>query len=220
MNECPDLILVRHGEVDLAWKGICYGAMDVQLSEDGAKQSLKLAELLCRRWQPRAIYHSGLVRTRFLAEAIAQACSMPVPVQIDTRIQERNFGAWQGLTWDDAYASDPDNFHGLIDHPDTYRPPQGETTSEMQSRAISWLAECDLDHSRELNGPIIAVSHSGPIAAIAGHFLHLHAREWEKWTIRTLECLSLSILPPMRLSGNLQVKCSSFDLLACFDLHR
>ena len=57
---------------------------------------------------------SGLSCTQFLAEAIAKACSASVQVREDSRLRERNYGEWQGLTWDEAYASDPKNFHGLI----------------------------------------------------------------------------------------------------------
>lgn len=196
MNEIPDLILVRHGDVDLSWKGICYGSLDVPLSQQGVQQSLNFADLLCKRWQPSAIFHSGLMRTKFLAEAIAQACSSPVGVLEELRIRERNFGAWQGLSWDAAYASDPENFHGLVEHPDSYRPPNGETTTEMQQRAITWLGEWVLQCRGFCLGPTVAVAHSGPIAAIAGYLLQLHARDWGPWTIRTLECVSVKLREP------------------------
>jgi len=194
MNGQPELILVRHGEVDSAWKGICYGAMDVSLSEAGRLQSLGFAKSICQLYQPVSIFHSGLTRTQFLAEAIASNCSSAVPIGADERLRERNYGRWQGLTWDAAYASDPENFHGLIEQPDTYCPPDGETTSEMQSRMVSWLNE--LIRERNLGvvsapGPVIVLTHSGPIAAVVGHLLHLHAREWKPWTIATLQSIAI-----------------------------
>lgn len=213
MIELPELILVRHGEVDLAWKGICYGAMDLPLSETGTQQSLRLAESLCARWQPSAIVHTGLMRTKFLAEAIANACSFPVAVHEDARLRERNFGEWQGMTWDSAYASDPENFHGLIEHPDTYRPPHGETTSEMQVRAVASFNAWNLARGCNLQGPTIVVAHSGPIAAILGHLLQIHARDWGPWMIRTLECVAITNLSFEDLNHGLKVHCVAIDLL-------
>ena len=118
MSVHRELILIRHGEVDVTLKGICYGAMDVPLSKKGMEQSLQLAQLICHRWKPSTIYHCGLTRTQFLAGAIEQACTEMVQVKVEERLRERNFGQWQGLTWDEAYASDPKNFHGLIEAPD------------------------------------------------------------------------------------------------------
>jgi len=209
MNLKRELILIRHGEVDLAWKGICYGALDVPLSNKGMDQSLQLAKLICQRWKPSEIYHSGLTRTQFLAEAIAQACPAMAQVKEDIRLRERNYGDWQGRTWDEAYATDPENFHGLIEAPDSYRPPGGESTSEVQHRAISWLMEC---HTVNANGPIMAVAHSGSIASIAGHVLRLHSRDWAPWTIKTLECLSFTHPECVDSDSQYSVERIAFDL--------
>lgn len=192
MNDCPksdqaDLMLIRHGEVEPKWKKICYGAMDVPLSSAGVAASQALANRLADRVCPAAIYHSDLQRTRTLATMLAEAWSGQVPITADPRLRERNYGQWQGRSWDEAYASDPENFIGLIEAPDAYRPPGGETTSEMQHRIVEWFGECISQYSSA--DSIIASSHSGPIAALAGQRLGLHARDWQPWTIGTLESL-------------------------------
>jgi len=187
----PYLILIRHGEVEIEWKKICYGAMDVPLSETGIENSIRLAEQLCIEFQPRYIFHSGLQRTKFLASQIAR-CSLgnPEPIE-DTRLQERDYGDWQGKSWDEVFASDPDHFHDLIEKPETYRPPQGETTSEMQARIVTWLHQIASLANNPQSSPIIAVTHSGPIAAACGHLLNLHARHWSPWTIRNLHYVAI-----------------------------
>ena len=43
MNSAQDILLIRHAEVALRWKGICYGAMDVSLSNAGKEASDQLA---------------------------------------------------------------------------------------------------------------------------------------------------------------------------------
>jgi broad specificity phosphatase PhoE len=140
---------------------------------------------------PQAVFHSGLSRTRFLADEIACRAGREVRVIQDTRLRERDYGDWQGQSWQDAYHSDPKHFHDLIQKPETYRPPGGESTAEMQSRAAGWLRQTAEQPPTSRSGPIIAITHSGPIAAIAGHLLNLHATEWEPWTIGTLEAIRI-----------------------------
>lgn len=184
-----DIVLIRHAEVESVWKSICYGAMDVPLSEHGARASVELAQRIAAGPMPTKIFHSGLRRTEYLAEAIAACLGNTAAVVSDARLRERNYGDWQGSTWDDAYASDPEHFHHLIERPDTYRPPGGETTTEMQSRIVDWFDEIRTSEPTVPAETIIAISHSGPIAALAGHSLRLPATRWQPWMLGYLESI-------------------------------
>ena len=117
-----ELILIRHAEVEQQWQKICYGALDVPLSEQGIIASRLCAERLEASEAPTFVFHSGLTRTKILAHFIAERfCGATLTA--DERLRERNYGQWQGQSWDDAYASDPEHFQNLVDRPDTYRPP-------------------------------------------------------------------------------------------------
>jgi broad specificity phosphatase PhoE len=208
-----EIILIRHAEVDSAWKGICYGCLDVPLSQQGMTDSLTLAERISAKLQgadtanspsaPTVILHSGLSRTAFLAQAIAQKiCNEKIyngEVITDQRLKERNYGLWHGQSWDSAFNSDPEHFHDLIDQPDFYRPPEGETTTEMQQRIVSWYDNLSAQFS---GSRIIAVSHSGPIAALAGHLLNLPATQWSPWIIHNLESIVVDHSVVQRLNKN------------------
>lgn len=190
------VILIRHAEVEAQWKTVCYGALDVPLSEQGIVASRQCADRLESSDQPTVIFHSGLARTETVARMIADRLCRGL-LTVDERLRERNYGDWQGLTWDEAYASDPEHFHDLIDQPDTYRPPNGETTTEMQRRIVHWYNEVSsLLSSRR----IIAVSHSGPIAALAGYLLGLPANQWQPWTIKNLESIQITQHSPGSVS--------------------
>ena len=185
-----EILVLRHGQVESSWKSICYGCMDVPLSALGADQSKSVAGLIARQWKPNLIYHSGLARTESVASQLA-GMHHSATVLEDQRLRERNYGDWQGRSWDEVYAADPEHFHDLIERPDTYRPTSGETTSEMQTRMVSWfhsLGSLACSHSR-----IVAISHSGPIAAIAGYLLNLHARDWGPWILKELEGIMISL---------------------------
>lgn len=196
MNVAPDLIVIRHAQVDPQWRSICYGAMDVPLSRDGEEASQQLADRIAGRLSPVAIYHSDLHRTRMLAERLRDALDDDTALIADHRLRERDYGTWQGLSWDQAYASDPENFIDLIEAPDTYRPHGGETTIQMQQRVIAWFHEFQTSQksvqpAADRPRTAIAISHSGPIAALAGYLLELHPRDWQPWTIGNLESLCI-----------------------------
>jgi len=185
-------ILVRHGAISSQWKGICYGCQDVPLCDHWMTQSDALVRQLASL-RPRAVFHSGLSRSSWLAQRVRSHGSPDdgtCELLEDVRLRERNFGDWEGKTWDDVYASDRDNFHGLIDKPDTYRPPRGETTTEMQKRVVQWYEDCN--QRGWLNGQtVIAITHSGPIAALAGHLLSLAPEHWSPWMLGYGEILTV-----------------------------
>lgn len=187
------LIMVRHGAIASQWKGICYGCQDVPLCDQWMAESDALVQQLALL-RPTTVFHSGLSRSSWLAErirAIGNDYDSDCEIREDIRLRERNFGDWEGKTWDDVFASDPDNFHGLIDKPETYRPPGGETTNELQRRVVQWYDACN--QSDSLNGQTaIAISHSGPIAALAGHLLSLTPEHWTPWMLGYGDAMTIS----------------------------
>jgi broad specificity phosphatase PhoE len=158
------IILVRHTAVALAWRGRCYGQYDVPLSRAGKTEIAPLAAKL-RRYGAERIIHSGLRRTRTLADAIG--ASAPDPAW-----QERDFGDWEGQSWAAIYRSSGSAMDGMIEAPDTFRPGGGETTTELAARAVAAFARL------RTTGTIIVITHGGPIAAILGTQAGLHPRDW------------------------------------------
>jgi len=149
-----------------------------------------------RNGPPRASHHRGQApfpKTQILTSRVISSnqYTEQLPIREEHRLRERNFGDWEGKSWDAAYASDPDNFHGLIDKPDTYRPPGGETTTELQCRVVQWFEDFvaqDLGSA----STVIAVTHSGPIAALVGHLLHLAPRDWSPWLLGYGEIVTIT----------------------------
>jgi broad specificity phosphatase PhoE len=185
-----DLLLIRHAEVESQWKGICYGSMDVALSEAGTEASRSL--VMAWNTRPQCIVHSGLERTRKLAQFFGERFP-GVPILEDHRLRERNYGSWEGKSWDAIFESNPD-FHDLVHRPATYRPPGGETTLEMQTRvaeSFESLIKCRDMEGDHTTGPIVAISHSGPIAALAGRLLDIVPTDWTPWMIGYLESLRI-----------------------------
>ena len=60
---------MRHGEVDAAWHGRIYGALDIPLSEQGKREAERVAHALAGT-PLAAVVSSGLARTEHLASGL------------------------------------------------------------------------------------------------------------------------------------------------------
>jgi broad specificity phosphatase PhoE len=161
--------LVRHTAVSRRWRGRCYGTSDVGLSRAGAAAIHTLAADLAGQ-RPQWVVHSDLGRTRRLAAAVARLAACPLIA--DPRWRERDFGAWEGQSWNTIYRASGNAMDGMIDAPATFRPGiSGETTSELAGRACeAWEA---LPSEK-----CIVVTHGGPIAALLGQSAGAAPGDW------------------------------------------
>ena len=149
------ILLVRHTAVALRWKGICYGSSDVGLSHAGRNEARRLAAALAS--EPiTALIHSGLRRTRLLADMVGKAGG--VAPQADPRWRERDFGTWEQRRWNAIWRDTGNQMDGMLTDPHGYRPGGGETGAEVAARVGAAWADLPPE------GTIVIVSHGGPIA--------------------------------------------------------
>jgi broad specificity phosphatase PhoE len=168
------VVLVRHTDVARAWRGRCYGATDVGLSRDGRAAIAALAAQLAAE-RPAWVMHSGLTRTRLLAHRVASQAACPLLTDTDWR--ERDFGSWEGRSWNAIYRESGNAMDGMITAPATFRPGGGETTFDLRDRVQQAWQRLP---ARSGPGAGIVVTHGGPIAALLGHRRGLPAAEWPK----------------------------------------
>jgi broad specificity phosphatase PhoE len=160
--------LVRHTEVARYWRGRCYGVSDAGLSRAGAAAIGPLAAQLANL-RPQWVLHSDVSRTRRLASAIGKVARCPVLP--DPAWRERDFGDWEGQTWQAIYRASGNAMDGMINAPNTFRPGGGETTFELAARVAAAAAALP-------EGRGVVVAHGGPIAALLGQRRGLAPREW------------------------------------------
>ena len=153
--ERPIGALLRHPPVRPA-PGLCYGRLDLPPAE-GWQDLLpgwlrRLAPLA-----PETVLSSPLARCREPAEALATR--LDIPLVLDPRLLELDFGAWEGLAWDrvprpdlDRWAADPLGF----------APPSGETGAALVARVAALHAALAAAPRRWL-----VVSHGGPLRLLA-----------------------------------------------------
>ncbi|MGA9266770.1 MAG: histidine phosphatase family protein, partial [Rhodomicrobium sp.] len=139
------LILVRHPK-PLCEKGICYGRLDLECEPEAL---LEAVQRLAKLTPASGVFTSPARRARDLATRLG------TPLIVDDRLQELDFGDWEGRRWQDLGREAIDAWHrGLPGS----APPNGETLTAMAERCASWLKSLQPSES-----PILAITHAGPI---------------------------------------------------------
>ena len=169
--------LVRHPAVHHESKGICYGDSNVRLEagwEATLEPLISALRKLSPRDQPKQIWHSNLVRSCEPARLIASRLGLEVCS--DPRLRERFFGTWQSMAWSAIPPQELEMAHAMLEDPEGFRPGGGETTNEVQQRAMSWWNDTVLGRANTQS--LIAVAHSGTITSLCGGLLGLPPLEW------------------------------------------
>jgi 2,3-bisphosphoglycerate-dependent phosphoglycerate mutase len=93
------LILLRHGNSDWNQKNLFTGWVDVRLSDQGVTEAKRAGELLAESGlKPTILYTSVLTRAIQTANlALEVADRLWIPVKRSWRLNERHYGALQGL---------------------------------------------------------------------------------------------------------------------------
>lgn len=172
MTITSGVLLVRHAAVAARYRGLCYGRSDVELDPSAEELHRRLAAELSALPVQR-IVHSGLARTRRLAEALGEACGLAaVPCAL---LQERDFGAWELQSWEHIHAEHGEELMRMLTDPGNYRPGGGETTFELRDRVMRWF------EALPTHGLTVAATHGGPIAALEGTLRGLPVEAWPAW---------------------------------------
>lgn len=181
--------LVRHTAVAAHWAGRCYGQSDVGLSREGRDAARLLAPRIADLGASH-IYVSPLRRARFLAGLVRRE-NLEARLLIEPRLAECHFGDWEGQSWDAIHAATGDAMMGLVRAPDTFRPGgYGEATFTLRDRAMAWLQKA----VNTTPGPVVAVCHGGPIAAIRGTLAGVPVADWPALVPKTGEIVTLKTL--------------------------
>lgn len=166
------IILWRHGRTAWNAAGRVQGQSDVPLDDTGYAQATAAAARLATL-NPARILSSDLSRAAATAGVLGELCG--VPVEVDERLRELNFGVREGLTSKEAWESYPDEMRAWITG-DDYRMPGGETYQEAGRRFADVLGEAceDLDDDR----PLVVVAHGAVLRVGACTFVGIGQAHW------------------------------------------
>jgi len=167
-----DLILIRHPAVGID-TGICYGSTDVPLLGDAADSARVLGDRLRLLKVPpvEGVWHtSPLSRCRLLAEAFG-------PIQADARLQELDFGVWEGQRWDSLDRATLDAWAEDLEHA---REHGGESVAQFAERVVGWA---DSVCTASTAGSVHAVTHAGVIRVLTAHLLGIPRANAIQWPL-------------------------------------
>lgn len=153
-NGTTRLILLRHGEPDETVHGRCYGRLDPGLSHRGREQ-MRQAWRLLHNQSPSAIYSSP---SRRAVESMALRSIDTPATAVDERLREIDFGAFEGLTYDEISTRYPQKYDQWMIRPTDVVFPDGESFATMSARVREALDEIRRKHSGET---VVTVSHGG-----------------------------------------------------------
>lgn len=134
----PTIFFIRHGETDWNAEGRLQGQRDIDLNQRGEAQASQAGRIL-RRLAPHAgelgFLASPLTRTRRTMALAREAAGLaPFDFKEDPRLMEISFGAWEGLTWPELTARDPEGAAGREADKWGYQPPGGESYGMLVAR--------------------------------------------------------------------------------------
>ncbi|WP_209425876.1 histidine phosphatase family protein [Pararhodobacter sp. SW119] len=148
------LILLRHTRPEGS-EGLCYGRSELALGEDFEDQVNRIARDLPAF---RRVLSSPLTRCLRLARVLAS--TRAVPLTVDERLIEMDFGKWERRPWSTLPRDELDAWAGDLLNA---RPHGGETVAELSARTCAALTDAGQGAV-----PALLVTHAGVIkAAIA-----------------------------------------------------
>jgi broad specificity phosphatase PhoE len=177
------LYLVRHGITVGSEERRYKGSIDVPLSDEGFIQAQKTARFIADEHARRAIraekdghapstlqavYSSPLSRAHRSAEALCAPHGLNPVVCPDLR--ERHFGIWEGMSFNEIKEQYPEEFRAWARNPLDHAPMGGETTREVEARAVRALA---LLLDRHKGHAFAIVAHGGLNRVILCHVMGL-----------------------------------------------
>jgi len=163
------LVLLRHGESVWNAANRFTGWTDVELSEKGEQEAADAGQQLAdKRFD--VCYTSDLVRAQKTAEIVLElnSASDTIPTHEDWRLNERHYGALQGLDKDETRAKHGAEQVHIWRRSYDVAPPDGESLKTCAERTIPCLEECiipDLTSGKN----VLVTAHGNSLRSIVMH---------------------------------------------------
>ena len=154
-----NIYLLRHGQTEENRKGSYYGNLDISLNEIGISQGNR-AKKFFNDIKLDKVYISDKKRTLEMAKLVLGLNKMEI-IQ-DSRINETNFGDFEGKTYEEIKKLYPKESLCWQENWKEFVPPKGESYIELCMRVKSFM-----EYIKKLEfDNILICAHSGVIRAI------------------------------------------------------
>jgi broad specificity phosphatase PhoE len=161
------LWFIRHGETDFNREGRLQGQQDTPLNAKGREQASAVGRALRKLAGAEmaalnaagAFVSSPFERTRRTMELALTAMGFePGTYALDDRLKELTFGAWEGFTWSEIEARDPQGAVARAADKWEFVPPGGESYAGLARRVAPWV--------EAIAGDVFVASHGGVARAL------------------------------------------------------
>jgi broad specificity phosphatase PhoE len=156
-----ELICVRHGRTPWNADRRFQGHSDIPLDDEGRAQASALVALLNRARIDIAVA-SDLSRAAETARIVLGA--RDVPLRLDEDWREMRFGDWEGLTWEQIVAANPELDPSAQTSVKNFTPAGGETFDDLCAR-VRRAVDRVVAETPDDGGALIG-THAGPLHAL------------------------------------------------------
>lgn len=169
------LYLVRHGTTTLNVQNRYRGRRDIPLDATGYQDAVDAARRLSQAGLT-AVYTGPLRRTIATAQIIADEARVP-DLRILHGLNNVDYGAWEGMTAEEAATFDPEAFELYRTSPSRAACPMGERLGDAQHRMIDAV---ELIASRHPGETVTAVSHAVMIRLLLMQLTDIDDERWRR----------------------------------------
>ena len=179
------LILIRHGQSVWNAENRFTGWTDVDLSEKGVKEAEEAGDEL-RDQVIDVIHTSDLIRAKRTAEIVIRAnvSSKEVVTKSDWRLNERNYGALQGLNKAETAEKHGAEQVRIWRRSFDVAPPEGESLEMTAKRTIPYFEE-EILPDLESGESVLVSAHGNSLRSIVMHIEGISPEEIVSFEIQT-----------------------------------
>lgn len=168
------LLLARHGQTEWHHDNRYAGRSDIALTRIGRREAEILA-WRAREEEPVSIICSPLIRAIDTARPVAAACG--VELEVEERLREIDFGAWEGITLEEVRKDNPDLVDKFERDSDDAPFPDGEPLSNAAVRALEVYGDL---HRRYGGQTVLVVAHNTLLRLSLCAMLGMPLRDYRK----------------------------------------
>jgi len=183
-----EILLIRHGTTDANLIRSFTGKGDIPLNEQGMQEAAALRFRSELRGADR-YWSSPMLRVR---QTAGQALGAELPLHIDERLREADFGDWEGRIFDDIVATETEAVARWRRGDADFAFPGGESIHDFFVRT-SQAADAILATPGE--GHIVVFTHGGVIRSLVSYWLGLGRLHFFRFEARNTSVTRLKVYP-------------------------
>lgn len=148
------IALILPGSTDYDTQGRIQGSLNIPLNEEGLEEVRKLADEL--KGCPLEVLYTAADSEPAGETASTLAAALDVKLKKLDKMQNINYGLWQGMLFDEVKHKQPKVFRQWQEQPESICPPDGETLAVARERVQAAIARLLKKHKSGRIGLVVA----------------------------------------------------------------